>query len=103
MLIKYKNDNIIKFLQGLTRQYNKILLKNLNNYNFRNCNETKDFCKRSKIRGFTKIRDKILQLANKKANIWEGCWSFIDHNNCKINKIKLIDPDIINFIIKNIN
>ena len=103
LLNKYKSNEIVKFLQGLTTQYNNILFKQLNKYNFKNCNELKDFCSRSKIRGYTKVRDKILILAKKRINIWEGCWSFIDHNNCRIKNIKLIDPDIIKYITTNIS
>ena len=103
LLNKYKSNEIVKFLQGLTTQYNNILFTQLNKYNFKNCNELKDFCSRSKIRGYTKVRDQILGLAKKRINKWEGCWSFVDHNNCKIKNIKLIDPDIIKYITKNIS
>ena len=99
---RHKNDSVVNFLKGLTQQYNNILVDNLSKYKFRECNEIKGFCHRSKIRGFTKVRDQILNLAKKRLDTWEGCWSFVHHHNCKIKGIKLIDPDIINYITKNV-
>ena len=103
LLEKYKSNDIVKFLQGLTTQYNTLLIKQLDKYNFKECNELKGFCSRSKIRGYKRVRDNLLSLAKKRINKWEGCWSFIDQNNCKIKNIKLIDPDVIKYISKNVS
>jgi hypothetical protein len=86
---------IIDFLKVLSLEYNKILYNNLCQYDFKNDIKLKEFCTRSKIRGFRKVKDKLLEIANKNIHNWDGFWSFSDYKKGKINNIKLIDPDII--------
>ena len=90
-----KNLQISKFLKNLAIEYNKILYKNLLKHNFKDDSNIKEFCTRCKIRGYKKIKDNILQIAERNNNKWEGYWAFSDYKKGKINNIKLIDPDII--------
>ena len=90
-----KDLQISKFLKNLAIEYNKILYKNLLKHNFKDDSNIKEFCSRCKIRGYKKIKENILQIAEKNNSKWEGYWSFSDYKKGKINNIKLIDPDII--------
>ena len=90
-----KDLQISKFLKSLAVEYNKILYKNLLKHNFKDDSNIKEFCSRCKIRGYKKIKENILQIAEKNNSKWEGYWSFSDYKKGKINNIKLIDPDII--------
>jgi len=90
---------ILEFLKTLLLEYNKLLYNDLLKYDFKNDLKFKDFCSRSKIRGFKKIRDKLLDIAKSNINVWDGFWSFSEYKKGKINNIKLIDPDIIKKLI----
>jgi len=95
-LISHQKDlQISKFLKNLAEEYNKILYKNLLKHNFKDDSNIKEFCSRCKIRGYKKIKENIIQIAEKNSSKWEGYWSFSDYKKGKINNIKLIDPDII--------
>ena len=94
------NIKVIEFLKFLTKEYNQLLFNDLIKFNFKEDNTFKEFCSRCKIRGFKKVRDKLLKIAKTNINKWEGFWSFSDYKKGKINNIKLIDPDIISKLDK---
>lgn len=96
LITKNKNLQISKFLKSLANEYNKLLYKNLCKYNFKDDDSLKTFCSISKTRGFKKIKSSILDIAEKKLDVWEGMWSFCDYKKGKICNLKLIDPDILN-------
>jgi hypothetical protein len=100
LITSNNNIKLVNFLQDLTKEYNKILYNNLSDFNFKENTEVKEFCSRCKIRGFKKVREKLLKIAKSNINKWDGFWSFSDYKKGKIYNIKLIDPDIINKLDK---